>query len=228
MGASPQLAPQSHQSQVLVASDDISLSHIHLLLNKSGYEVTPIRDGAEALSMLQTDDAPTLAVLDGTLPGMSGVEICRQLRSAGRHSPYIILLTRWNQQNERIAGLEAGADDCLYKPVDIRELQMRLKNGAQVILERALRESEDRFKSAFNAASVGMALTSPEAKLLQINQAFCNFLGFNANELVGTTLEALRQPGTPSLQNLIADLIAGASVGGELERRFLTRRGKVA
>lgn len=228
MGASPQLAPQSHQSHVLVASDDVSLSHIHLLLNKSGYEITPIRDGAEALSMLQTDHAPALAVLDGTLPGMSGVEICRQLRSAGHRSPYIILLTRWNQQNERIAGLEAGADDCLYKPVDIRELQMRLKNGAQVILERALRESEDRFKSAFNAASIDMALTSPEAKLLQINQAFCNFLGFNSNELIGTMLEGLRQPGTQSLQNLIAALIAGEPVGGELERRFLTRRGKVA
>ncbi len=228
MGASPQLALQSLQSHVLVASDDVSLSHIHLLLNKSGYDVLPIRDGAQALSMLQSEAAPTLAVLDGTLPGMSGIEICRQIRSAGRRSPYIILLTRWNQQNERIAGLEAGADDCLYKPVDIRELHMRLKNGAQVLLERALRESEDRFKSAFNAASIGMALTSPEAKLLQINQAFCNFLGFNGNELVGTTLEALRQPGTPSLQNLIGNLFAGSEAGGELERRFLTRRGKVA
>lgn len=228
MGASPQLAPKDRESHVLVAADDITLSHIHLLLSKSGYAVVPVRDGAQALSTLQSEDAPTLAVLDGTLPGISGAEICRRIRSTGQRSLYIILLTRWNQQNERVEGLEAGADDCLYKPVDIRELRIRLQTGSQFILERALRESEDRFKSAFNAASIGMALTSPSGKILQINQAFCNFLGFNANELTGTTLEPLHHPGTLSLQDLIGTLMAGYPASSELERRFLTRQGKVA
>ena len=107
MGASPQLAPKDRESHVLVAADDITLSHIHLLLSKSGYAVVPVRDGAQALSTLQSEDAPTLAVLDGTLPGISGAEICRRIRSTGQRSLYIILLTRWNQQNERVEGLEA-------------------------------------------------------------------------------------------------------------------------
>jgi PAS domain S-box-containing protein len=127
-------------TKVLVAQGDaISLTHVRELLARSGYDVTTTQDGLEALQLLQSAHPPGLAVLDCSMPGIDGMEICRRLRQ-GKQRPYtyVILLTTWSQQKQRIEGLEAGADDCLYKPVDVRELRVRLQIGTRIILEREL------------------------------------------------------------------------------------------
>jgi DNA-binding response OmpR family regulator len=103
--------------RVLGVEDDLA-TRLYLagLLAKWGYHVTSVDDGAHACEMLQQEDGPSLALLDWTLPGMDGVEICRRVRSRVRGRPvYLVLLTGRAQQEDVVHGLEAGADDYLTK-----------------------------------------------------------------------------------------------------------------
>jgi len=99
-------------------------------------------DGAEAWSVLQRDDAPSLAILDWMMPELAGVEICRRMREIPTSTPpYLILLTARAERGDVVAGLDAGANDYLTKPFDRAELRARVQVGAQVLeLQRKLAE----------------------------------------------------------------------------------------
>jgi PAS domain S-box-containing protein len=218
-------------TRVLVAEGDhVSLMHVRQLLTKSGYDVVTAQDGLQALQMLESENAPRLAVLDWQMPGLNGIDICQELRKAGRRqSSYVILLTPWNQQNDRVEGLKAGADDCLYKPVDVRELRIRLQIGAQVMLERALRESEDRFRGAFECAGTGMALVKLTGDFLQVNRALCDFLGYAPEELLTASLHTIvYHEDQPTIHTLLERLLSGERTHTDFERRFVKKDGATA
>ena len=112
--------------RVLVIDDDDSVrSAVRRALLLGGYEVLVAIDGQEGLFKAQTD-APDGIVLDLGLPDIDGMEVCRRLRAAGDRTP-ILMLTARVEVEDRIDGLEAGADDYLVKPYDVRELQARMK-----------------------------------------------------------------------------------------------------
>jgi DNA-binding response OmpR family regulator len=121
--------------KVLVADDDdLSRIALKLLLDKRGYEVIEAPDGATALRLLLQPDAPSLAILDWLMPGMDGVEVCRQARAApALASLYILLLTCRDGKNHVIEGLQAGANDYVTKPFDRDELLARINVGAKVV-----------------------------------------------------------------------------------------------
>ena len=228
MGTATKPILESHPARVLVAEGDkISLNHVRTLLTKSGYDVTVARDGLHALELLESKNPPTLAVLDWTMPGLNGIEVCRRLRSADRpRSTHVILLTPWNQQNERVEALEAGADDCLHKPVDVRELRIRLQIGAQIILERALMESEARFRTAFECAGIGMAVLKTSGEFLQVSHALCELLGYTSKELLGMSLHAVvSHVEAPAPEELLQQLLANGMRSSEFERDFVTKSG---
>jgi DNA-binding response OmpR family regulator len=104
--------------KVLAAEDNpVFQSMLRTLLTKWGYETTMARDGNEAWRVLESEDAPRLAVLDWMMPGMDGVELCRRVRAANREPYiYILLLTARNDSQDLIDGMEAGADDYLTNP----------------------------------------------------------------------------------------------------------------
>jgi PAS domain S-box-containing protein len=230
MGIAAQPAFATRPRVLMAGGDKISLSHVSDLLARSGYDLTVSDDGTQALATLESDDPPALAVLDWSMPGMDGIDICRQMRRANRRrSTYIILLTAWNQRNDRVVGLEAGADDCVYKPVDVRELRIRLQIGAQIILERALRESEERFRSAFEYAGIGMGVIKTSGEFLQLNPALCNFLGYSQEELLGMSLHGVCHPDdVPTSQVLLRQFRKGEYRSGEFERRFVAKDGSSA
>ena len=118
--------------RVLVVEDDPSLVEgLRTALAAEGYVVETATDGKRGFDRaLQGDLA--LIVLDVMLPGMSGFEIAKRLRDAGRTVP-IILLTARGDEMDRVLGLELGADDYVTKPFSIRELLARIK----VVLRRA-------------------------------------------------------------------------------------------
>lgn len=121
--------------RLLFAEDDrVSRRRLATVLRKWGYEVIEARDGNEAWGVLHAAEAPQLAILDWMMPGIDGSEVCRRLRQL-RREPYIyvLLLTAKAQKEDVVAGLEAGADDYLTKPVDIRELQVRLRAGRRIL-----------------------------------------------------------------------------------------------
>ncbi|HTR66600.1 MAG TPA: PAS domain S-box protein [Terriglobales bacterium] len=227
MASAVEQAPSTHGARVLLAgADHVIQTHMEQLLTRSGYEVIVAQNDGEARHVFESSDPPKLAVLDWDMPG-GGIELCRQLRHGKRHrDAYLILLTHWNDPNERVQGLEAGADDCLFKPVDVRELRIRLHLGTQTILERALRESEERFRSAFECAGIGMALVKVTGEIIQINQSLCSFLGYSAEELQQRNFHDLGYPeDTPGSRDLLQQVLEGTHRSHEFERRFITRRG---
>jgi DNA-binding response OmpR family regulator len=121
------------KTRILVAEDDpVSRTLISTRLIKWGYDVVITNDGAEAMAALRRRDAPTVAILDWSMPKMDGLEICRRLREA-EQMVYIILLTAHGDKENIIEGLRAGADDYLVKPFHPEELQARILGGLRVM-----------------------------------------------------------------------------------------------
>jgi two-component system response regulator MprA len=119
-------APSSAARRVLVAEDDRAVREsITRGLRYEGYDVTAVGDGAEALQAA-AEDRPDVAVLDVMMPNLDGLSACRTLRSRHPDLP-ILLLTARHEVRDRVAGLDAGADDYLVKPYAMAELTARLR-----------------------------------------------------------------------------------------------------
>ncbi|HEV7702852.1 MAG TPA: response regulator transcription factor, partial [Gemmatimonadaceae bacterium] len=111
---------------VLVVEDDPDLlAVLPRILTGAGYIVRTAADGEDALSKV-LDDAPALAILDVGLPKLSGYELARELRSRGYQFP-VLMLTARVTVDDKVSGLDAGADDYLAKPFEYAELLARVK-----------------------------------------------------------------------------------------------------
>jgi DNA-binding response OmpR family regulator len=139
--------------KVLVAEDQAVSRHIlEVSLRTWGYEVTAVEGGTRAWEILQGEDGPQLAVLDWSMPGMDGIEICRQIRTSRVMRPiYVILLTARSSREDKIRGLQAGADDYITKPFDREELRARVQVGIRVLnLQSALAERVRELEEALS------------------------------------------------------------------------------
>lgn len=137
--------------KILIAEDEpVSRRIIQSLLVKWGYEVVVTHNGVEAWEALQSEEAPSLVILDWMMPGMDGAEVCRRVRQADRLKPiYIILLTAKDRKEDLVVGLQAGADDFISKPFDVRELRARIQVGQRVVeLQRALADRVKELEAA--------------------------------------------------------------------------------
>ena len=112
--------------QILLVEDDAKLAQfVKLELTQEGYDVTLAEDGMSGLTSAR-ESSPDLVVLDWMLPGMTGIEVCRRLRSTGDKVP-VIMMTAKDEISDRVAGLDAGADDYVVKPFSIEELLARVR-----------------------------------------------------------------------------------------------------
>ena len=112
--------------RILLVEDDKNLNDATaLLLRQEGYSVDAAYDGDDGLYYL-TEGSYDLVVLDRMLPGTDGISLLRQSRSMGLATP-VLLLTALGQINDKVDGLDAGADDYLVKPFDVRELLARVR-----------------------------------------------------------------------------------------------------
>lgn len=113
-------------SHILVVEDEAKLARfIELELQYEGYRVSVASDGLAGLATARESN-PDLVILDWMLPGISGLEICRRLRATGDKVP-VILLTAKDEVSDRVAGLDAGADDYVVKPFSVEELLARVR-----------------------------------------------------------------------------------------------------
>jgi DNA-binding response OmpR family regulator len=119
---------------VLVADDDADIRDlVAFKLEQAGFEVTAVEDGHTALEQARSRH-PTLAVLDVSMPGLSGIDVCRMLRAdPATAGMLIIMLTARVQEQDIEGGFSAGADDYVTKPFSPRELVSRI----QALLSRA-------------------------------------------------------------------------------------------
>ncbi len=119
------------QARVLVVDDDETVREVlRRYLTRDGHEVLEAGDGVTGLNLARTAN-PDLVVLDLMLPGMDGLDVCRQLRSSS--TVPVIMLTALGEESDRVVGLEYGADDYVVKPFSPRELALRVGR----VLERS-------------------------------------------------------------------------------------------
>jgi CheY-like chemotaxis protein len=116
--------------KLLIAEDDAFFRKILKQELASEHELILANDGHEAWAALQRPVAPRLAILDWVMPGLTGPQICRNVRACDRlSSMYLILFTARNSTADVVSGLRAGADDYITKPFDADELRLRIKLG---------------------------------------------------------------------------------------------------
>lgn len=119
---------QEMAARVLIADDDAVVRDVvRRYLERDGLEVVVAGDGNEALRILGSERID-VAVLDVMMPGPSGLTLCRTLRHGGDYTLPVILLTALGEEDDRIAGLEVGADDYVTKPFSPRELALRVRS----------------------------------------------------------------------------------------------------
>jgi two-component system alkaline phosphatase synthesis response regulator PhoP len=112
--------------KILLADDEHDiLMLVNFQLQRAGYQVLLAENGREALEIAERE-RPALAILDRMMPEMDGVEVCKHLRQS-QPDMYVILLTALGSEDQRVLGLEAGADDYISKPFSGRELVLRVK-----------------------------------------------------------------------------------------------------
>jgi two-component system response regulator MprA len=112
--------------RILVVDDELAvLDALRRVFAHEGYAVVTARNGATALELAETEQ-PDLVVLDVLMPPPDGLEVCRRIRSAGGSVP-ILMLTARSEVADRVAGLDAGADDYLAKPFALDELLARVR-----------------------------------------------------------------------------------------------------
>ncbi len=138
------LPDMPEQARILVVDDEPAVQNaLSRALTLEHYEVAQAVDGRQALERLAA--APYEAViLDVSMPRLDGLEVCRRLRDGGDRTP-VLMLTAREQVDDRVAGLDAGADDYLVKPFALRELLARLR----ALLRRSGEEDEQEGTLAF-------------------------------------------------------------------------------
>lgn len=121
--------------RILIAEDDpISREMIEMILRELGYEVVSTCDGNEAWQALQAPDAPSLVILDWMMPGMDGVDVCRNTRRRQTEvRPYIILLTGKEADKHLVEGMNAGADAYVTKPASADQLEVLVREGKRIV-----------------------------------------------------------------------------------------------
>jgi DNA-binding response OmpR family regulator len=166
------------KTTVLVVDDEQSIVDVLTYnLTKAGYQPIVARDGEQALQRARMDH-PDLVILDLMLPGMDGLEVCREIRKEG-NTP-IIMLTAKDEEVDRVVGLELGADDYVVKPFSVRELMARVKSvlrrarpipseSAQVLQAGELRLDVSRHEASWR--STPFELTAIQFELLHVLMA---------------------------------------------------------
>jgi two-component system response regulator MprA len=159
--------------RILVVEDERAVRDaLERVLRTDGYEVETAEDGERALAAVSSG-APDALVLDVMLPALDGLEVCRRLRAAGDRVP-VLMVTARDAVADRVAGLDAGADDYLVKPFSIEELRARMR----ALLRRASVDNGEPLKFADLELDVGghivrrghrrVELTRTEFQLLEL------------------------------------------------------------
>jgi two-component system response regulator MprA len=160
--------------RVLVVDDDRAVRDaLRRVLTLAGYEVQSAEGGGEAIELV-AQSVPDAVVLDVGMPEVDGLEVCERLRMLGNRVP-ILMLTARVEVSDRVAGLDAGADDYLIKPFDVDELKARLR----ALLRRTVAEEEpdelafaelclDRARHGAQVGEEFAELTRTEFQLLEL------------------------------------------------------------
>ena len=183
--------------KVLIAEDDrVSRRLLERKLESWGYEVVSCSNGAEAWQKLHSENAPGLAILNWMMPGMDGVEVCREIRKQKRRGYiYIVLLTARDGKRDIIEGIAAGADDYVTKPFNAHELKVRIRAGRRILEMQAELMQREKLRGVLEMAG---ATCHEFNQPMQVVSGYCELLlkqvpeDSRIHEQVRRILEAVR------------------------------------
>ncbi|MFL5319354.1 MAG: response regulator transcription factor [Myxococcaceae bacterium] len=218
----------SEKTKILIIEDDLSiLTGLSINLRYEGYEVLQAQDGRDGLRKA-VDDRPELIVLDVMLPEMNGYEVLKELRKRGHHTP-VVMLSAKGQEQDKIAGLDLGADDYVAKPFGLQELLSRIK----AVLRRRMRAAElvsfedvtvDLTNRSVSRAGKPVELTGQEFKLLA---HFVTHVGrtFNRDELIAGAWGYDYEGTARTVDNFVRQLRLKLEPDPDDPKYFVTVRG---
>ena len=203
---------------VLIVEDNADTLHVvKLYLDRDGYKVLTATDGNEGLRLAQ-EARPDLMVLDLMLPGLDGWEICRTLKDEGSDVP-IIMLTARVEEEDRLTGLDLGADDYMTKPFSARELAARVR----AVLRRTCRDRSDSGPAELIHEEIRID-TVRRAVYVRENQAHLTPIEFRLLVLF------MRNPGRTFTRDQIIDSVFGYDFDGfdrTVDTHVSNLRGKI-
>lgn len=136
----------NNMDKILILEDEIGIrSFVSINLKREGYDVIEAGTGSEAIEKLNSEPNITVALLDIMLPDMSGVDVCRYIREKYENMG-IIMLTAKAQEDDKIEGFVAGADDYMIKPFSIKELLFRIS----ALIRRVKKDNDTRKSSVLD------------------------------------------------------------------------------
>ncbi|MGE5656856.1 MAG: PAS domain S-box protein, partial [Actinomycetota bacterium] len=237
------------KGNILVVDDTPeTLELLARLLFESGYQVQLATNGAMALASVALNP-PDLILLDIMMPDLDGYTVCQHLKASeqSREIP-VIFVSAKGEVVDKVQGFEMGGVDYITKPYQSKEILARIENqlrnyrlsrqlaeqnarlqkeiSDRLQAESALRESESKFRSAFEDAAIGMALVGIDGKWLQVNQSLCKILGYSEPEFLDLTLQTLTLPEDWDLSaELFERSLKGELRTYQIEQRYIHKQG---
>jgi PAS domain S-box-containing protein len=209
--------------RIIMADDDVVFREVlQKTLEKWGHEVIVCSDGAAAWEILQQDDAPRLVILDWMMPGLSGIEICRNVRTLAHGDQFhLLLLSARHKTTDLVEGLQAGASDYLSKPFDRAELKARLEVGIRLIeMQSKLSDQLSFTQSLVDSIPHPIFVKGTDAHFVTFNRAHEQAFGIQREDYIGKTtldLDSIPESDRRHFQDEDASLLAS---GGSNHREL--------
>jgi PAS domain S-box-containing protein len=201
-------------------------------LRRTGFELAARCATSEAAYQIELESPLDLILVDTELPAFDAMRALQILRASELDIP-LIVVTESAGEATAIECVSLGAADFLFKNQPgrlrnavIRALDQRDLRAHARAADAALRESEERFRSAYDYAAIGMALVGLDGGWLQANRAMCDFTGYSEQELIATTFQAITHPDDLAIDlSNIRALVAGDILSYQMEKRYFRKDG---
>ncbi|WP_340818986.1 PAS domain S-box protein [Methanolobus sp. WCC4] len=179
----------SDKPRVLIVDDEPMNVELLQAYLQTDYEILSALDGQEALGIVYAEN-PDIVLLDVMMPGLNGYQVCDQIKSSEktRFIP-VVLVTALSGREDRLKGMEAGADDFLTKPVDRLELKMRVKSLLRIKdLQDNMIKERDQAQNYLDVVAVMMLVLDEDNTIKLINKRGLEILGYEEEEVLGKNL----------------------------------------
>ena len=225
------MTPPVHRASVLIVDDQPeNLLALEAVLRPLQLNVVRANSGEEALRQLLNEDFAAI-LLDVQMPEMDGFETAQLIKQRERtqHIPIIFLTAIDKEQHQVFRGYSVGAVDYLFKPFDPEVLRSKVAIFVDLYEKNAaLQESEERFRTAFANAPIGIGLMSTEGTWLEVNRALSALLGYAPSELVGKAPWELSHPRDRAAERKeFEQMLAGELRGFQGEKRYMHKDGHI-
>ncbi len=222
----------SAPARILLADDNADMREYVARLLAPHYDVTSVADGQAALEVARAQ-RPDLVLTDVMMPRLDGFGLLRELRADPVLStlPVILLSARAGEES-RVEGMAEGADDYLVKPFSARELIARVEAHlklarARARAERAMRESEERYRGIVNQTVAGIAELDLTGRFLVVNDQYCETTGYSRDELMVKGMEGITHPQDVPVYQKLLNALVEEDVPFEMEMSHVRKDGSV-